>query len=355
MGYEAVAGLVLGASIDLANCSDLPVYKQEEGQLVQTIKMPNKRYSVTANVTTGETYLLEMTQEEEAELNQQAAQWEADAPKRKAEEEKTLKDQQDFRDALIYEDRIVVFLDVLGWKTAIKLSESDPSLVQDLGISLQWLQMMGGMDPIIQQINELGGQEITQFSDCVVISILDKNSALPRVLMLLNVIVWHLSSKGLFVRGGITKGKLVHKRMMVYGPALIRAYQLESEKDFGKLPRILLDPDCANDLWLKGSSISTRTGEILGHEHDTAWRRDSNGFYFYDWLSQRLWLGTVPSISRPSEEVINDVLEPIRMLIINRLDEYRSDPDVFEKYKWLAEYFNDVLSEHPQSNLIKIA
>ena len=41
-----------------------------------------------------------------------------------------------FRESLIYENRIVAFIDVLGWYNAITKSDNDPELTKDLGVAL---------------------------------------------------------------------------------------------------------------------------------------------------------------------------------------------------------------------------
>jgi hypothetical protein len=47
---------------------------------------------------------------------------------------------------------------------------------------------------------------------------------------------------GFFIRGGVTVGDIVHDEHVVFGPALNRAYHLESQ--VADKPRIVLDPEC---------------------------------------------------------------------------------------------------------------
>jgi hypothetical protein len=49
------------------------------------------------------------------------------------------------------------------------------------------------------------------------------------------------SWSGLLIRGAITIGDIVHDDSIVFGPALNRAYELESQQAI--YPRIILDPD----------------------------------------------------------------------------------------------------------------
>ena len=47
------------------------------------------------------------------------------------------------------------------------------------------------------------------------------------------------ASQGVWVRGGVTVGNILHDDDVVFGPALNRAYELESK--VAKFPRIVLD------------------------------------------------------------------------------------------------------------------
>jgi hypothetical protein len=49
-----------------------------------------------------------------------------------------------------------------------------------------------------------------------------------------------LANNGLALRGAITIGEVCHRPNFVFGPALVRAYQLESK--FASFPRVIVDP-----------------------------------------------------------------------------------------------------------------
>lgn len=78
--------------------------------------------------------------------------------------------------------------------------------------------------------------EVSVFSDCVAISAESDNP---------HDVIWtaiHLQSSllvlGILTRGGISKGKLVHKDDLLYGDGMIKAYKLESKA--AVYPRILV-------------------------------------------------------------------------------------------------------------------
>lgn len=91
--------------------------------------------------------------------------------------------------------------------------------------------------PSNTKFDSLKDRRVTTFSDSVIISYpIDCMYAL-----LLEV--WYLtcaiSESGYLVRGGITSGKLYHNNKIVFGPAMNRAYYLESK--VASVPRIILE------------------------------------------------------------------------------------------------------------------
>ncbi len=57
-----------------------------------------------------------------------------------------------------------------------------------------------------------------------------------------------LASEGVFVRGGLTIGEVYSSRSHVFGPALVRAYELESQT--AKWPVLAVDPSLVEKLML---------------------------------------------------------------------------------------------------------
>jgi hypothetical protein len=83
--------------------------------------------------------------------------------------------------------------------------------------------------------------EVTTFSDNVVISANKPKKSLPRFLSMAVGLQLATTMQGFLMRGGITMGNIVHDKRAVFGPALNRAYELESK--IAKYPRVIFDPD----------------------------------------------------------------------------------------------------------------
>jgi hypothetical protein len=142
-----------------------------------------------------------------------------------------------------YERRIVVFYDVLGWKDRIERAGLNPHLIAQLKLvaSVLGFEETGGFG--------VPSSRLTSFSDNVVISLPFDLETLPTVLEGLAKAQLGMAMWGFFIRGSVTIGDIHHDDRTVFGPALVRAYELES--CHADTPRIILDPQVPE---LKGHS-----------------------------------------------------------------------------------------------------
>jgi hypothetical protein len=136
---------------------------------------------------------------------------------------------------LAYEKRIVSYFDVLGWRAEIVAAGNDTRRIARLA-SIPRI-----FNSAIAAVPECTpGAHITTFSDNVIVSVPYEPTILLWWLDGLATIQLALSLIGFWVRGAVTIGDLCHNSNTVFGPALNRAYELESES--AVYPRILIDP-----------------------------------------------------------------------------------------------------------------
>lgn len=134
-----------------------------------------------------------------------------------------------------YETRIVVFMDILGFRDHIKKSEVDPVHVKRIARAIETIHEHTKVE------GDWTKHQVTQFSDCIVVSYLAiQPSAVFDILLTVSLLQKELASQGFLVRGGITSGELIHDGHMAFGPALVEAHRMESET--ASVPRILVDP-----------------------------------------------------------------------------------------------------------------
>jgi hypothetical protein len=193
------------------------------------------------------------------------------------------------KNALQYEERLVCFIDLLGFKSAIDESVSNARLLSALHEALSDLEgsrlanLMHESVPVLTSTGEFtsageaGTTElaqkqwpiaVTQFSDSFVLSCPATNPG--SCLMLLRAIdalqktfFWQL---GMLMRGGVSKGPLIHiQGGPLFGPAMNEAYALESKSAI--YPRILFAPQAAahmDQIW--GRDISPLFDTFDGHK-----------------------------------------------------------------------------------------
>jgi len=155
---------------------------------------------------------------------------------------------------LAYECRIVVFYDVLGWRSEIIDAGNDPRRIARLA------GLVRMFSPSVLNVTEkIEGAHFTAFSDNVVFSVPYNSDQFAATLQSMALTQIALASAGFWVRGGITVGDLVHDADIVFGPALVRAHYLESER--AKYSRFLIDPVLPPDASLDETFITTTDGE----------------------------------------------------------------------------------------------
>lgn len=144
---------------------------------------------------------------------------------------------EDFKRNPTYEHRVVAFYDMLGWRSQIARAGSDPIKIGNLRrMILRAARMLAAQRERVSL-----DIQFSTFSDNVVISTSPERSAIVHLLGTLGCFQLGSVSGGFLVRGGISIGDIVHDEQAVFGPALNRAYEIEST--VAQVPRIVLDPD----------------------------------------------------------------------------------------------------------------
>jgi len=138
-----------------------------------------------------------------------------------------------------------------------------------------------------------------------------------------------LLAEGFFVRGGLSLGSLHVSDQVLFGPALVEAYDLESEAALH--PRVVLSRAAAE------TQRGTAAGSML--------MCDDDGQTFIDYLGA--------AFHEPDDGI--SVLKDHRDTVIDRLHGSRRHKRRWEKYRWLAEYHNAVVrTRFPKARELRI-
>lgn len=220
---------------------------------------------------------------------------------------------------LEYEQRLILFLDFLGFRAIVKETVASPTRLKAL---LRAIGFLSELKPDEADV----GKSITQFSDSVVVSYpVTETSSVFNLLFEVALMIIDLAYAGYLLRGAITVGKLIHTDEYLVGPAMIRAYEMESRD--AKVPRVLIDPAVVNiartyHAWQ--NSPAEEAAYVRG-----MMTKDEDGRYFYDYVS---WHSVV-AVAGGDADLYDAYLENLGTLVDRGLR--NKDPQVKEKYLWL--------------------
>jgi hypothetical protein len=234
-----------------------------------------------------------------------------------------------------YEDRVCLFLDILGFsehvnQTIEKSGEDNIKKIQEISELLISLPLkVTKFGSVFQE------RKITQFSDSIVISfkLIDQNAFIELLDEILQIIL-NFIVKGYLVRGGISYGKLVHNDNIVFGPAMISAYELESK--IAIYPRIIFDKELVEQLAKNGSKSIKN---LISNEVEASyfWKEDFDGKYYLNFLK-------ASEIYMEPSKYYNWFLPKLREFIVKSLKN-RSSQTVRAKFGWLKTKFNDQITD----------
>lgn len=233
-----------------------------------------------------------------------------------------------------YDDRIICFLDILGFGSHIdssidKVEGGDKAKkIKELADAFTRIREIIDID----RPEDRHEREVTQFSDSVVISFpaYSESGVFDALLDILWVQI-SLAQKGYLCRGGITRGRLIHTPTLLFGPAMVEAYTLESKA--AVYPRVILDVEIVN---VGVAAHAAHHSPI--HEQQSILsllKRDMDGMYYIDY------------ITRAQSELDDPELDyPVYLCQLGKIVSegiLAKDPSVAIKYKWLREKLVDHL------------
>lgn len=229
-----------------------------------------------------------------------------------------------------YAVALVTYLDVLGFKKLVAArSAGDVSRIIRL--------VKEAVQPVRfkTRLREIPDDQYVNFSDLSVIATpLEKTRSRPAVqlfsqlLHLVHAQSMLLFGEGIVIRGAVTIGEVVRSRGQLFGPAVIRAYELE--RDFAKYPRIIIDRRIFSAF--HGIPGAWHTDERTD-KGSLRWliSKDDDGWMFVDYL-------------RAMHSELDDSssytgwLDQHRSFIRKQLRRHASEPSIRQKYEWLDGY-----------------
>ncbi len=173
----------------------------------------------------------------------------------------------------LYSERIIAFLDILGWKELIQKSENNMQSLELVDLVAKSIEGVSKFVPNMKDVaKETSKNTIieepmkdidfisTHFSDSIVFSSPNDIGSKSILISFVIGLSSTLAAVGCYVRGAITIGQLHHTQNVIYGPALIRAYELEQRNAI--YPRVIITEDIA-DVAIKKEWVARDVGDNM--------------------------------------------------------------------------------------------
>lgn len=247
-----------------------------------------------------------------------------------------------------YHERILAFIDVLGFREAIgktvecingkvieKLAETQiiDNLFDEINYQISIKYLFPEERKIIDQIT-------SQFSDSIVISY-SKENYIHHIFQDAYFLCVKAMESGFLLRGAIVLGKVIHseKDKKLFGPAIIKAYEMENKK--AKYPRIIIDENVFNIAKKNYLNCTNPDAEYDGLMKLVS--KDYDNLYYINYID-KLYTGVDVGISGEHKH---------SMLVSNNLrklkDSYKKNNKLKCKYLWLEKKYNNALTKLNQN------
>lgn len=239
-------------------------------------------------------------------------------------------------DQYVYQNRAVVFLDILGFQDKLvdfekeavaHKEESETEYLWSRGVS-DFIETFKSVISFLDEKNF----EYYLFSDniCITADYNENNNILIDILIVMNDLFFRFAEKGYFLRGGLDIGKFVVDDTIAIGVPLVNAYKLE--RDVALFPRIVLSEnykklldDFENANLINEESINKKQFLIKKH---------CEVFYlnvFFNLIGN---------------ENIFTLLESIKSSILKNLTNCQNNEKVAIKYEWLVNEYDLFIEQY---------
>lgn len=228
-----------------------------------------------------------------------------------------------------FEDRIVAFVDILGFGTLVSSLSTNPELHARLHYALTYIKSHRESSHAAHS-----HREVSVFSDSIVISaeIFDAFE----VIWTCGWLHAQLLYSGVLTRGGISIGPTIHKDDVLYGEGMLKAYRIESSA--AVYPRIVIDPEL-----LRRLAPGTKK-KLLD--------QDSDGLWFIDPFKFDAMPGGAEELASDGYDPRAIYFEELRKHITAAI-EGAKQVDHFAKWNWLANRYSIAFELYSESQKAK--
>jgi hypothetical protein len=209
-----------------------------------------------------------------------------------------------------YTQRFVAFLDILGFSDIVRKSGKDV-------ISFRADELAKALTVIGSHVSNLDKSlgddfRFQSFSDSIVMSSVANDAGLAHLMNEIAKLTIRLLMNGMLIRGAVAKGLLYHNGDVMFGPAFLDSYHIEST--ISRFPRVILSRETYNDAVRVDSSFVCL---------------DNDG---------PPYLNTLLLLSGDANKAM------CKKVIQQLLDDSIHTPGHYEKLRWLTIYWNSTVA-----------
>lgn len=239
----------------------------------------------------------------------------------------------------MYEERILAFIDVLGFSESIKNTIingqeviEETKKIDNLLNNIQWHLNYNkeNFDQMLQN-----SKITSHFSDSIIISyLMTEESGIFQILLDILYICTTALHDNFLLRGSIVCDKIYHKENKIFGPALVKAYEIENKMAI--YPRIVLD-DGIVEIAKKYYSIN-HDAEMEVDFIKKLVSLDFDGLHYINYFD------AIESELDGGIEEMPSYLENLRSVI--KKMEAVQNISVRAKYLWIKEKYNNTIKKY---------
>jgi len=222
-----------------------------------------------------------------------------------------------------YKDRIVAFVDILGFKNLVVKGK--------VSTILKSMEIIRERVALIPNTKD-SPLETSQFSDSLILSAPNDANGVIHLVHFVSLLAAELFLDGIWCRGAITSGRMHHEGSVAFGPALIDA--IEMEERLAVYPRILVTYAVADRF------VEAKNDDLPKH------RRSSTGEFFRQDIDHLLHLHIfspfmfIPKKTGTIKKAVNDVYRHV----LKGIDatETPANMNIQAKLFWIGAYIEEV-------------
>lgn len=229
-------------------------------------------------------------------------------------------------------ESVVAYIDILGFRDQIKIAVDKADRGKALLTRLR--KALDAAFPLIKDKSENTRPLwlVKGFTDNIVIGYpvhLPFDAEPEMGYTFSNLLMFQLMMiiQGFFIRGGLAIGDLYMDDQIVFGEGLIEAF--EAEQNLARDPRIVLTESAVEFV----NHHLTYYGRAESAPQYRDLLKDPDGQYFINYLQVIIEL-------EANNNVFFDELKKHKKVVESRLKKYVSQPTIWSKYLWVANYHN---------------